>query len=88
MGTGHNLRKHKNMPKCPQSRVAVIVAPAIHPYNAQLMEGSVQSAARSTTFREACWSGRNRTIHDLEQEPDQHHEENAEPLNKRPNKWL
>ena len=47
----------------------------ISPEDAQHMEGSVWSVERSTTFRKVCRSGRNRTIHDLEQELDQHREE-------------
>ena len=47
----------------------------ISPEDAQPMERSLWSVERSTTFTEVCRSGRNRTIHDLEQELDQHHEE-------------
>ena len=37
----------KHVPKCPGSRIAVILAPAIHPDNAQPIWRSVWSAARS-----------------------------------------
>ena len=35
----------------------------------------VQSVGKVNHFRESCRSGKNRTSHDLEQKPDQHHEE-------------
>ena len=31
--------------------------------------------SKNNHFREVCRTGKNRTVHDLEQEPDQHHEE-------------
>ena len=35
----------------------------------------MHSVAMLTILGEVCRGGRNRTIHDLEQDPDQHHEE-------------
>ena len=42
--------KATNVPKCLQTKAAVIVVPAIHPYNAQPMGRSVWSVARLITF--------------------------------------
>ena len=66
-------QNHKHMPKCPQTRVADIVVPAIHPEDTQPMERSAQSVTRSTIFMEVCRGGRCTTIHDPKQETDQHH---------------
>ena len=57
-GQRHNLKKNcKHRPNCPQSRVAVIPVPAIHPDSAQPMGRSVQSAARSTTLQKSAEVG-------------------------------
>ena len=63
------------MPKCPQSRFAVIVVPAIHPDNAHHRGRNVQSVAWSTTLERFAEVGEIEPIHDLKQEPDQHQEE-------------
>ena len=51
------------------------MVPAIHPDDAWSVVRNVQSATRSMTFRDVCGSIRNRTVHNIEQEPDQYQDE-------------
>ena len=49
---GGRRESHKLMPKYPQSRVAVIMVPAIHPDNAQPVARSVQDVVKSITLEQ------------------------------------
>ena len=62
------------MPKCPCTRAANIVVPETFPEDAQPMKKKCMECRKNSSFREVCSSGGNRTIHNLEQEADQHHE--------------
>ena len=64
---------YKHIPKCLQSRAAVIVVPAIHPDNAWPMGRSVWTVVRSITSEKSAEA--DTTVHNTEQEPDQHNVE-------------
>ena len=76
-GGRDNMRKtHKHMPKMPcEPELQILWFQAICPEDAQPMERSAWSVGRSTTSERSAEVEESRTVHDLEQEPDQHHEE-------------
>ena len=60
------------MPKHLQSRVAVIVVPAIHPEWCQAYGKKCAGCHKTDHFRGVCRSIRSQTVQNLEQEPDQY----------------
>ena len=74
-GQRHDLRKSQTHAKIP-ARQSCSYYGSSHPHRqCPAYEEKCVDFGKVNHFREVCRSGRNRTVHDLEQEPDQHQEE-------------
>ena len=74
-GQRHNLRKLQAHAKMPMKQSCSNCGSSHPPRQCLAYGKKCTYCGKINHFREVCRSGRNRTVHDLEQKTDQHHEE-------------
>ena len=74
-GQRHNLRKPQTHAKMPTNHSCSYCGSSHPPRQCPNYGKKCAEYGKINHIREACRTGRNRTVHDLEQEANQHHEE-------------